>query len=650
MAPSKIKLSITQIVLIALLGFGAILIVAWGVKLVRDWNRLQDDLRETNSLIQASMDNLPVDQIKTLLMKTEVDLGTVRADLQPVMPFIRLASNLPGIGKYAAQVEPGLDYAAAMVRAGVQVMQVVQPVWYDINRGGNIPGAVTTMQDGGIYLAGALASLHQAEKARSSISPALLPAGLRNNFIKIDNNFSTLENGIRCLQMMPGLLGSVNEQTYLLLAQNEDEIRGTGGFITAVGLASVDKGEITRFEIGDSYSIDDLSKDFPDPPLPLQQYMDAGIWLVRDANWSPDFPIAAQQVEDIYHISQISETDGVIAFDQAAVRKLLKVLGPVYVPGFSEQVTADNVVDYMHQAWAPEPDKGLSAEWWANRKNFISSLGKILVQKLLSTKDKSVLADLAGLSLDLINEGHVLIYFNNPDAQAVLSDLKMDGAVHRPDKGDFVMLVDSNVGFNKADAAIKRSITYSVNLNNPEKPTAQLTVHYQHPVQKIFPCIQEARYSTPYRSMTNRCYWDYWRVLTNSSRLTGWQIDPVPTEQLMDGKSWNGQPDSGDGDRDTQYTGGMMVLPTNQSKDIILHYDLPVSAVRSLPHGFNYSLRVQKQSALQQLPFTLKISVPANLTLVTQDKGWVQLSDGLSWSWNGILTQEQDFNLVFAPR
>jgi len=651
MNPIKRKLSTTQITLYALFGLVVIFIIGWGVKLIRDGLCLRNDLRESSSLFQGGIEKLPVDQISTLIMKTEIDLGTVRADLQPVLPFIRLAVYLPGIGRYASQVEPGLDYATAMVRAGVQVMQVVQPVLNAINGGGEtMPKAVAALKDGEIYLAGALGSLRQAEKARLSIDPALLPASLKDNFVKIDNNFSTLENGIRFMQMMPGLLGAVDPQTYLLLAQNEDEIRATGGFITAVGLASLDEGRITRFEIGDSYAVDDLTKDYPDPPLPLQRYMEAGMWLVRDGNWSPDFPTAAQQIQDLYHISQITETDGVIAFDQAAVRTLLKVLGPVNVPGFSDQVTADNVVDYMHQAWAPEPEKGFSEEWWLNRKSFISGLGKILIQKLLSTRDRTVLTDLANKSLYLFNGGHVLIYFDNPDAQAVLSDLKMDGAVHLPAMGDFLMLVDSNVGFNKVDAVIKRSIAYNVDLSHPEKPTAQLKIHYQHPIQQTYPCNQEVKYSTPYQSMEMRCYWDYWRVLTNASRLVKWQIEPVPAEQLMNGEAWSGKPDTGDGDGGTQYTGGLLVLPTNQSKDVILQFDLPVSAVQSLPHGFTYSLRVQKQSALPQLPFILKISIAANLTLLTQEKEWVQESDGVTWTWSGILTQERVFNLVFASR
>jgi len=651
MNPIKRKLSIAQITIYILIGLVVIIIAGWGVKLTRDGLRLRNDLRESSTLFQGGIEKLPVDQISNLIMKTEVDLGAVRADLQPVLPLIRLVANLPGIGRYAVQVEPGLDYAAAMVRAGVQLMQVVQPVWNAINGGGEtMPQAVATLKDGGIYLAGALESLRQAEKARSAIDPTLLPASLKDNFVKIDSNFSALENSIRFLQMVPDLLGAVNPQTYLLVAQNEDELRATGGFITAVGLVSVDEGTITRFEIGDSTTVDDLTKDFPDPPLPLQRYMEAGMWLVRDSNWSPDFPTTAQQIQDLYHISQITETDGVIAFDQAAVGTLLKVVGPVNVPGFSEQVTADNVVDYMHQAWAPEPDQGFSQDWWLNRKNFISGLGKILIQKLLSIRDRTVLTDLANKSLYLINGGHVLVYFNNPDAQAVLSDLKMDGAVHRAITGDFLMLVDSNVGFNKVDAVIKRSMAYNVDLSHPEKPTAQLKIHYQHPIQQAYPCNQEVKYSTPYRSMQMRCYWDYWRVLTNASRLVEWQVEPVPAEQLMSGEAWNGQPDTGDGDGGTQYTGGLMVLPTNQSKDVILQFDLPVSVVRSLPHGFTYSLRVQKQSALLQLPFILRISIPATLTLVTQEKEWVQESDGVTWTWSGILTQERDFNLVFAPR
>jgi hypothetical protein len=332
-------------------------------------------------------------------------------------------------------------------------------------------------------------------------------------------------------------------------------MRATGGFITAIGLLDLDKGKVTRFDIQDSYQADDLTKDYPAPPGPLQRFMLAGIWLPRDANGSPDFPTSARQVQALYQLSKNVKTDGVIAFDQTAVTSLLAVFGQVTVPGFTEPVNAANVQEYMHAAWAPEPDQGFSQQWWENRKNFIPELGKLLMQKILSSRDKKVLLNLATTSLDDLRSGHILVYFSDAQAQQALSQMVLDSAVNPP-PGDFLELVDSNIGFNKTDPVIKRSIQYKIDLTDPLHPKAEFNALYQHIINLAVACIHQAEYSQSYTGMQERCYWDYWRVLTRSSRLTGSHVTPVPAGELLNKQAWDGALDITAGEGNMQAIGG----------------------------------------------------------------------------------------------
>jgi hypothetical protein len=148
-------------------------------------------------------------------------------------------------------------------------------------------------------------------------------------------------------------------QNYLVLAQNRDELRATGGFISGIGLVTVEDGKIKEFSLGDSYQIDDFSKGYPAPPEPLTRFMLADYWVTRDANWSPDFPTTAEQTQALYTLSTGNQTQGVIAFNQLAVEEVLAAVGPVQIPGTDEPVTSENVEMYMRHAWAPAPEEGI---------------------------------------------------------------------------------------------------------------------------------------------------------------------------------------------------------------------------------------------------------------------------------------------------
>ncbi|MCA1554618.1 MAG: DUF4012 domain-containing protein, partial [Chloroflexi bacterium] len=82
------------------------------------------------------------------------------------------------------------------------------------------------------------------------------------------------------------LVGFDGARSYLIIAQNEDELRATGGFISAVGLITVERGKVVASEFMDSYAVDNLGKPYPDPPDALRKYMLAYLWLFRDSNWS----------------------------------------------------------------------------------------------------------------------------------------------------------------------------------------------------------------------------------------------------------------------------------------------------------------------------------------------------------------------------
>lgn len=52
---------------------------------------------------------------------------------------------------------------------------------------------------------------------------------------------------------MPWLLGMDEPRHYLVMVQNNHELRATGGFISSIGLLTLEQGKISNLEFADSY-------------------------------------------------------------------------------------------------------------------------------------------------------------------------------------------------------------------------------------------------------------------------------------------------------------------------------------------------------------------------------------------------------------
>src|SRR5690606_23963498 len=103
----------------------------------------------------------------------------------------------------------------------------------------------------------------------------------------------------------------------------------------------------------------------------------------------------------------------------------------------------------------------------------------------------------------------------------LLARRNWDGVL-RPGTGDYLMVVDSNVGFNKTNAVVQSNFAYDVDLTNPEFPEASLVVTHQNQASDQVPCrpypyiagsgISDDLLQRQYP--IDRCYWNYLRIYT----------------------------------------------------------------------------------------------------------------------------------------
>jgi hypothetical protein len=269
----------------------------------------------------------------------------------------------------------------------------------------------------------------------------------------------------------------------------------------------------------------------------------------------------------------------------------------------------------MQESWGQE---GSSENWWSNRKDFIAILGKAMVQNLINTRDYKKMIELGKVSKNLLESGHLMLYFNDPVPQSLLSDLDLDGSIQYQ-SGDFLYWVDSNIGFNKVDAVIERKLMYEVDLSDLDHPKARLTMQYTHPIELDVPCIHEATYGKEiaYTNMFQRCYWDYWRVYTApSSQLVNANIQFIPGDLLLSKSDWRGDLELVSDLPGLNMVAGLQIVPTNSVRQIELDFALSPEILSYQSGVIEYQLNFYKQLGLNELPVEIEILIPENFTFV----------------------------------
>lgn len=427
--------------------------------------------------------------------------------------------------------------------------------------------------------------------------------------------------GVQMAPLLPQLLGFAEAQTYLLLLQNNHELRATGGFITAVGRITIDKGRVTELVFDDSYDIVRHDVDHPLAPEPVKQFMNIEILFLRDINWSPDFPTTARLASSLYAQDVGVQVDGVLTLDLRAVELLVGALGPLEIPGSDVALTGDNVMEEIMHFWDRPPTSEVAEEvetdsllerkdWLYQRKDFIPLIAEAAIDRLQNA-DFNPMNLINGITAAL-NERAVQVWLADPAAAKLMAQHGWDGGLRPEADADFVALVDTNMGYNKVDAVLERALSHTVTWpNGPTAPAqATVTVTYRHPLNVVDEsCSPWTDYGTleSYTGMIGRCYFGYVRLyVPGGSELIA--IEGVNADSV------NSQP----GERGTQVFAGYFSLKPGEEHTVTFTYTLPPRITVD-----NYRLIVQRQAGVGPLPLEIAVDDTVfTLTLIDGDLMW----------------------------
>jgi hypothetical protein len=601
-----------------LLLIGIALLVVWGVRVARIATSLQSDLAQAQAIADAK--DISPQSACDLAKNLRSDVVELNQQAGILVSLTPVLGGLPSVGGDLRAAPDLFATADGLTESGAIVCASLAPMLDTMGKSGgfSLEQMTALLAANRANLERAALAADRAQSAWTRLDSQQLSPSIARRIQLLDRGLPLVRAAVTALAVAPDLLGVSGTQTFLILALNEDELRPGGGFISGAGRVKLDQGKIVELSFLDGNVVDDLAHVYyPDPPAPLFNYMASEMWLFRDANWSPDFPTSAHQAAYLYELGQGTQVDGVIAIDQRAIELIMSGLGDIQVSGFKEPVTATNIRQLMHEAWNPS-EAGITHEWVFSRKEFIGRLASAIRNQLETQTGQINLPQTALGIYRALAERHLQIFFNNPKSAAALSQMGWDGAVRSSD-GDYVMVVDANLGFGKVNSLIKQSIDYRVALRPDGTAEANLSISYTQlddptnvRCQQGFPYVGNLTYD----AMMHRCYYDYLRVLVpTGSALRSATAYPTPAEYFLRNK-----PDDGkamvSSEAGKTVLAQFFVVEYGKTLTTRFDYDLPIVAPLK-QNQRTYSVLFQKQPGTNGTGLSLTVTLPPGAKLVS---------------------------------
>ena len=549
------------------------------------------------------------------LIKVKETLVTIKADvLSTELSYQKFswAKNLPFIGSYYQDGQQVLIIAKEGVETGEILITAIEPYSDFLGIKGTAVSNEETAEDRITFLTesveGLVPYLDQIEtkiavvdQAINKIDASRYPEEFRGFVVKANINklqeaiseaYVYVKNGKPLISKISWLLGKDEPRQFLLIFQNNGELRPTGGFWTAFGLIEVDNGKITPLGSSDIYALDSIINSKIPAPRPIKDYhIGVNYFNVRDMNISPDFPTSIEQFLTYYKKAYPrNQVDAVFALDLNVLTDLVKVLGQVGVSGwgnFSAEPDkrcdgCPNIV-YQLEELADKPKSYIDT----NRKGFLSPIMNSLLSNAMGS-EKSKIGPLAQAMISDINQKHILFYFLDEEMQKAAVLANIAGAITQTDNNtDYLHLNDSNMASAKSNLFITQEIKHEINTKDG-KVNHKISVTYTNPtaasncnLEKGDLCLNAANYRNWFRFYTPQG--------STLTKMTGSEVETVQYEEL--GKQvFEG------------FYGDKYPLHAKGSSKVTIEYTSSVAATK------NYKLLLQKQPGTKPVPYTLIVN------------------------------------------
>lgn len=310
-----------------------------------------------------------------------------------------------------------------------------------------------------IHLRAAIPNYQKALDHLSDVKTDTLPLAYQAPFNEFKILFAAGLNDFKNLadlgQSIQEIFGGQGTRRYLLVFQNENEIRPTGGFMGSFALIEIKDGNIVKLTVppGGTYDLKGQLDTYLEPPAPL--LLANKRWEFQDSNWFPDFPASAEKMLWFYQHSRKITADGVIAINSSVLERLLSITGPITDAKRNITLAQDNAINTIQTIVETGPEKQ------ANKpKQILTDLAPQFIEYFKNAKPADLLPLLVNLN-EALSKKEIQAYFTDTKTERTIQSFGWGGQIlsTTPDQ-DYLMVVNTNIQGQKSDARIKQTISH----------------------------------------------------------------------------------------------------------------------------------------------------------------------------------------------
>jgi hypothetical protein len=374
------------------------------------------------------------------------------------------AQALPVLGHNARAAAAMASSAAAVARDGTDVALDADIETLTVQGGRLDLERVRALSQ---PLDGVATVLATADSDLADVDDAWLLAPVAEQLERVQNEIDSarpeVDLAADATRLLPTMFGGDGTNRWFVAFVTPVEARGRTGFmgnfaeLTAVdGTVDMTRfGRASELETGGTPGAERVLSGPEEYLARWSRFDPAATW--RNVTMSPDFPSVGQVMADLYPQSGGQPVDGVIAVDPDGLAALLRLTGPVEIPGMAAPLTADTAAPFLLR------DQYLTGDDNAERIDTLETVARATFERL-TTGDLPSPGTVADTLGEAVRAGHIHVYGADPEHQRLFADIGLDGALP-PVTGDSFGVVTNNAVGNKVDLFLRREIDYSATWN-----------------------------------------------------------------------------------------------------------------------------------------------------------------------------------------